>query len=98
MDNTTDAQIHKQMKPSILQLVLIQLNLVHVVCTLVLLKATWLHSLGPKACGFLCDWQNVSPLPPSFLSPVTALLIQVTSHIPSESKNNADVLLYLWVK
>lgn len=54
-----------------------------VVCTLVLLKATWLHSLGPKACGFLFDWQNVSPLPPSFLSPVTALLIPVTSQIPS---------------
>lgn len=54
-----------------------------VVCTLVLLKATWLHSLGPKACGFLFDWQNVSPLLPTFLSPVTALLIPVTSQIPS---------------
>lgn len=54
-----------------------------VVCTLVLLKATWLHSLGPKACGFLFDWQNVSPPLPSFLSPVTALLIPVTSYIPS---------------
>lgn len=54
-----------------------------VVCTLVLLKATWLHSLRHKACGFLFDWQNgSSPLPPLLLL-VTALFIPVTSPIPS---------------